>query len=79
MDPQVLRQVRLLPEALPALRTPVRPTVRVDAFVLQQSALLLKVLAAGGTLEQAQVRVLPLAVGRRRRVVHVVDGGGAAR
>lgn len=60
VDAQVLRQVGLLAEPFAALDggTTVRPRVGVNAFVLQQGALLLEVLPAGQTLEQSQVRAL---------------------
>lgn len=57
----------LLPEPFPALRTPVRPAVRVDALVLQERRLLLEVLAAGQALEQSQ-----LAAERVLRLFHAV-------
>lgn len=56
----MLGQVRLLAEALAALGASVGARVRVNAFVLQQGALLLEILAAGQALEQTEVRVFGL-------------------
>lgn len=53
--------MRLLPEPLPALWTPVWPTVRMDPLVLKQRRLLLKIFPARQTLEQTQIAVGPLA------------------
>lgn len=51
--------MRLLPEPLPALWTPVWPTVRMDPLVLQQRRLLFEIFAARQTLEQTQIAVRP--------------------
>lgn len=46
--PQMLRQVRLLPEPFAALRARIRTRLNVNAAVLQQRALLLELLLADG-------------------------------
>lgn len=75
VDAQVLRQVGLLAEPFATLdgRATVRPGIGVDPLVLQQCALLLKVLPAGQTLEQSQVRALRSFVSTIRTGVPVVN------